>query len=94
MKHRYFYATSTLCAIALWLAVPIAGQTPAAQAKGRTGPANSWTTPRTPDTVLIFQRNLERSCEDRETLVDEIFNDVVEGWIIHRFEIDLRVGGV
>jgi predicted Zn-dependent protease with MMP-like domain len=31
------------------------------------------TTPRTPDTVLIFQRNLERSCEDRETLVDEIF---------------------
>src|SRR5206468_6466064 len=29
-------------------------------------------TPRMPDTVLIFQRNLERSCEDRETLVDEI----------------------
>jgi uncharacterized protein YndB with AHSA1/START domain len=25
---------------------------------------------------------------------DEIFNDQVEGWIIHRFEIDLRVGGV
>lgn len=30
-------------------------------------------TPRLPDTVLIFQRNLERSCEDHQTLVDEIF---------------------
>jgi len=29
--------------------------------------------PRLPDTVLIFQRNLERSCDDHETLVDEIF---------------------
>jgi predicted Zn-dependent protease with MMP-like domain len=29
--------------------------------------------PGLPDTVLIFQRNLERSCDDRETLVDEIF---------------------
>jgi uncharacterized protein YndB with AHSA1/START domain len=24
---------------------------------------------------------------------DEIFNDLVEGWIVHRFDIDLRVGG-
>jgi predicted Zn-dependent protease with MMP-like domain len=31
------------------------------------------TVPHLPDRVLIFQRNLERSCEDRETLVDEIY---------------------
>lgn len=30
-------------------------------------------TARIPDTVLIFQRNLERSCDDHETLIDEIF---------------------
>jgi len=24
---------------------------------------------------------------------DEIYNDVVEGWIVHHFEIDFRVGG-
>jgi predicted Zn-dependent protease with MMP-like domain len=29
--------------------------------------------PRLSDTVFIFQRNLERSCDDHETLVDEIF---------------------
>ena len=49
------------CLLGLFVGIPLAEKSTAD------------TTPRLPDTVLIFQRNLERSCEDRETLVDEIF---------------------
>ena len=53
---------------------------------------------------MTYDLKIERVLDARPELVfdtivdpafqDEIFNDVVEGWIIHRFEIDLRVGGV
>jgi predicted Zn-dependent protease with MMP-like domain len=45
------------------------------------------TTPHLPDTVFIFQRNLERSCEDHETLVHEIF-DTLYHEIGHHFGFD------
>jgi len=49
------------CLLGLFVGVPLGGK------------SVMDSTPRLPDTVLIFQRNLERSCDDHETLVDEIF---------------------
>lgn len=49
------------CLLGLFVGVPLAEK------------STTDTTPRLPDRVLIYQRNLERSCEDRETLVDEIY---------------------
>ncbi len=51
MKRRYFYATSTLCAVAMWLSVPVAGQVPnaTAQAKKRTAATMPWKGLRTAD---------------------------------------------
>lgn len=49
------------CLLGLFVGIPLAER------------AVTDTIPRLPDRVLIFQRNLERSCEDRETLVDEIY---------------------
>ena len=50
------------CLLGLFVGVPIGERGATGQGAGEF-----------PDTVLIFQRNLERSCEDRDTLVDEIF---------------------
>jgi len=49
------------CLLGLFVGVPL------------TGKSSMDASPHLPDTVLIFQRNLERSCDDHETLVDEIF---------------------
>jgi hypothetical protein len=51
MKHRYFNATHTLCAVVAWVTIPVAGQVPTAtaQAQRATPPATSWKAPRTAD---------------------------------------------
>jgi hypothetical protein len=51
MKHRYFNATSTVCAALIWLFVPVAGQVPTAvaQAKATTARTTSTKIPRTAD---------------------------------------------
>jgi len=49
------------CLLGLFVGVPLGGKSLMDAA------------PHLPDSVLIFQRNLERSCDDHETLVEEIF---------------------
>ena len=49
MKHRLFYAPSTLCAVVLWLTVPVAGQAPNARAA-----ANKATAQKTQDNAPVL----------------------------------------